>query len=309
METLPLTYKLLPEVAQALTERRPVVALETAVVTHGLPFPENLSLAIKMEETIRQNGATPATIAVVDGIIRIGLDSEQLRQLATEKGLAKISRRDFAPVIARDGSGGTTVAGTLVAANMARIQVFATGGIGGVHRDSPFDVSTDLPELSRTPVIVVCAGAKAILDLPATLEVLETYGVPVLGYGTDDFPAFYARRSNLNVPARVDSVDEVVAVARAHWQLGLHSAILVVAPPPEESALDEQVMEKAIAEALEDAHQQNISGPAVTPFLLNRMAELTGGASVQANLALLVNNATLAARIASQLAKGPALQA
>jgi pseudouridine-5'-phosphate glycosidase len=222
--------------------------------------------------------------------------------------LVKISRRDFAPVIARAGSGGTTVAGTLVAANMARIQVFATGGIGGVHRDAPFDVSADLLELSRTPMIVVCAGAKAILDLPATLEVLETYGIPVLGFGTNDFPAFYARHSHLTVPARVDSVEEVAAVARAHWQLGLHSAILVVLPPPVDSALDEQLMERAIAEALEDAHQQNISGQAVTPFLLNRMAELTDGASLQANLALLVNNAALAAKIASQLAKGPTLQ-
>jgi pseudouridylate synthase len=187
---------------------------------------------------------------------------------------------------------------------MARIQVFATGGIGGVHRGAPFDISTDLIELSRTPLIVVCAGAKAILDLPATLEVLETHGVPVLGYGTEEFPAFYARQSGLKVQVRVDSADEVVSIARAHWQLGLRSAVLVVVPPPKETALDNQLMEKAIHQALEDAHQQDITGQAVTPFLLSRMNELTGGASMQANLALLLNNAAVAAQIARQLNTG-----
>lgn len=305
MKTMPIAYKLLPEVGQALGERRPVVALETAVVTHGLPYPENLTLAQKMEETVRAGGAVPATIGVVDGIIRIGLENEHLRQLAVEKNLFKVSRRDFAPVIARAASGGTTVAGTLVAAAMARIQVFATGGIGGVHRGAPFDVSTDLLELGRTPMVVVCAGAKAILDLPATLEVLETQGVPVIGLGTDEFPAFYARRSGLDVPVRVDSTDEIAAIVRAHWQLGMRSAVLVVVPPPAEAALDEQEMEVMIAQALEDAHQQGIMGQAVTPFLLTRMAELSDGASLKANLALLVNNAQVAAQIAGHLANGP----
>ncbi len=302
---MPIAYKLLPEVGQALGERRPVVALETAVVTHGLPYPENLTLAQKMEETVRAGGAVPATIGVVEGIIRIGLESEHLHQLAVGKDLSKISRRDFAPVIARGASGGTTVAGTLVAAAMARIQVFATGGIGGVHRGAPFDVSSDLLELGRTPMVVVCAGAKAILDLPATLEVLETQGVPVIGLGTDEFPAFYARRSGLDVPVRVDSTVEIAAIVRAHWQLGMRSAVLVVVPPPAEAALDEQEMEIMIAQALEDAHQQGIMGQAVTPFLLTRMAELSGGASLQANLALLVNNAQVAAQIAGHLASGP----
>lgn len=305
MKTLPLSYKLSPEVGQALAERRPVVALETAVVTHGLPYPENLELARQMEETVREHGAVPATIGIVDGTICVGLEEEALYKLATTENLYKISRRDFAPVLAKGGSGGTTVAGTLIAAHMARIQVFATGGIGGVHRGTPFDVSTDLQELGRTPLVVVCAGAKAILDLPATLEVLETFGVPVLGLQTDEFPAFYARRSGLPVPTRIETPHEAAQIARVHWQMGMRSAVLVVAPPPEESAMDEAQMEQAIQRALEEAHQKNISGPAVTPFLLSRMAALTEGESLRANLALLLNNARVAAEIAEQLASGP----
>ncbi|MFN2195651.1 MAG: pseudouridine-5'-phosphate glycosidase [Anaerolineales bacterium] len=304
MKTIPLSYKLHPEVGQALVERRPVVALETAVVTHGLPYPENLNLARQMEEVVRSQQAVPATVGVLDGTIRIGLEADELQRLATEANLLKISRRDFATAIARSASGGTTVAGTLIAANMARIQVFATGGIGGVHRNAPFDISTDLPELGRIPMVVVCAGAKAILDLPATLEVLETYGVPVLGYQTDEFPAFYARHSGLPVSVRVEDAAEVAAIARAHWQLGMKSAVLVAVPPPEESALAAQEMEQAIAVALEDAHQRGISGQAVTPFLLARMAELTDGESLRANLALLINNAGVAAKIAGLLALG-----
>lgn len=304
MKTIPLSYKLHPEVGQALVERRPVVALETAVVTHGLPYPENLNLARQMEEVVRSQQAVPATVGVLDGTIRIGLEEDELQRLATESNLLKISRRDFATAIARSMSGGTTVAGTLIAANMARIQVFATGGIGGVHRNAPFDISTDLPELGRIPMVVVCAGAKAILDLPATLEVLETYGVPVLGYQTDEFPAFYAHHSGLPVSVRVEDAAEVAAIARAHWQLGMKSAVLVAVPPPEESALEAQEMEQAIAVALEDAHQRGISGQAVTPFLLARMADLTDGESLRANLALLVNNASVAAKIAGLLALG-----
>lgn len=307
MKTIPLAYKLLPEVGQALADRRPVVALETAVVTHGLPYPQNLQLAQQMEETVRANGAVPATIAVVDGAIRVGLDEEMLEKLATAKELNKVSRRDFAPVLVQGGSGGTTVAGTLIAANMARIQVFATGGIGGVHRGAPFDVSTDLQELSRTPLVVVCAGAKAILDLRATLEVLETYGVPVLGLGTDEFPAFYARQSGLPVPARIESPQEAAQIARMHWQMGMKSAVLVVVPPPPDSAMQPEAMEAAIDQALAEAQQKGVRGPAVTPFLLTRMAELTEGESLRANLALLLNNAEVAARIAGHLASGPAL--
>jgi pseudouridylate synthase len=309
MNTLPIAYKLHPDVAQALVEHRPVVALETAVVTHGLPYPENYSLAQKMEDTVRAGGAVPATIGVVDGVIRIGLEADHLRRLAVEKELWKISRRDFAQVLARGASGGTTVAGTLVAASMARLQVFATGGIGGVHRGAPFDISPDLLELGRTPMVVVCAGAKAILDLPATLEVLETQGVPVIGLGTDEFPAFYARRSGLDVPLRVDTTEEIASIVKTHWQLGMRSAVLVVVPPPVEAALDEQEMELMITQALEDAHQQGVVGQSVTPFLLARMAELSGGASTQANLALLLNNARVAAQIAGHLAAGPGVPA
>jgi pseudouridine-5'-phosphate glycosidase len=218
--------------------------------------------------------------------------------------LHKISRRDFATAIARGESGGTTVAGTLIAAHAAGIRVFATGGIGGVHRDAPFDVSTDLQELSRTPVMVVCAGAKSILDLAATLEVLETLGVPVIGYQTDEFPAFYARTSGLPVSVRADNPKEVADIANAHWNLGLTSAVLVVAPPPADVALSESEMETAVDQALAEAQAQNIRGQAVTPFLLGRVSELTGKASLRANLALLLNNAQIAAQISKAFSQG-----
>ena len=230
MNNLPPVYRLAPEVARARNANLPIVALETTVITHGLPEPDNLILAQDMETKVRENGAVPATIGVLAGFIHVGMDREQIQQLAAAQPLHKISRRDFSTAIARKESGGTTVAGTLIAAHTADIRVFATGGIGGVHRDSGFDISTDLQELSRTPVIVVCAGAKSILDLPATLEVLETLGVPVVGYQTDEFPAFYARSSGLPVSVRVDNPTEVVEIAKAHWNLGLTSAILVVAP-------------------------------------------------------------------------------
>ncbi len=231
MQKLPPVYRLASDVARARNNLAPIVALETTVVTHGLPEPENLNLARDMESIIRENGAVPATIGVLDGLIHVGMNQAQLQQLAAADPLHKISRRDFATAIARKENGGTTVAGTLIAANAVGIRVFATGGIGGVHREAAFDISTDLQELSRTPVMVVCAGAKSILDLPATLEVLETLGVPVVGYQTDEFPAFYARSSGLPVSVRAESPVEVAEIAKAHWNLGLHSAILVVAPP------------------------------------------------------------------------------
>ena len=262
----------------------PVVALESAVITHGLPRPQNYTLANNLENEVRANNAIPATIAIMDGKIRIGLDQASLERLANDLDAHKVSKRDFAAVLASGASGGTTVAGTLVAARSVGVRVFATGGIGGVHRKAPFDVSADLPELSRSPLVVVCAGAKAILDLPATLEYLETMGVLVIGYRTDEFPAFYSRESGLAVNASADSPSEVANIARVHWELGLESALLVVVPPPAE------------------AQANNIHGPAVTPFLLGKVSELTGGASLQANLALLRNNAVLAAQIANQLA-------
>jgi pseudouridine-5'-phosphate glycosidase len=287
-----------PEVAQALAEGKPVVALESTVITHGLPFPENGKLAQSLEAEIRAKGCVPATIAVLDGLICVGLEAAQLERLSQPGEMLKISSRDIAPAVAQHVSGGTTVAGTLVIAQAAGIKVFSTGGIGGVHREAPFDISADLKQLAQSPLLVVCAGAKAILDIPATLEVLETYGVPVIGYRTEEFPAFYSRTSGKPVSARVDSPEEAVELARTHWELGLTSAILVAVPPPAEVALDHEAIESTIKKALDEAHRKNISGQAVTPFLLGRVSELTGGASLRANLGLLHNNASIAAEIA-----------
>ena len=295
------TILLAPEVRQALAMHLPVVALESTVITHGLPYPENLQLARDMESEVRQQNAVPATVGVVDGRIYVGLDESQLAHLATGHNMVKVSVRDFAPAMVGGRSGGTTVAGTLLAANLAGLKVFATGGIGGVHRDAPFDVSTDLIGLSRTPLVVVCAGAKAILDIPATLEVLETYGVPVIGYQTDDFPAFYSRSSGLPVSARVDSPEQVAQIAQAHWGLGLNSAVLVCVPPPEEVALPTESVAGAINQALAEAQAAGIHGQAVTPFLLQRVGELTHGSSLRTNLSLLRNNARVAAQIAQHL--------
>lgn len=289
------------EVRQALEFNLPLVALESTVITHGLPYPQNLQLARDMETEVRQLQAVPATVGVLDGRVLIGLDDGQLVKLAESTGLAKISVRDYAPAIAAGLSGGTTVAGTLLAAHLASLRVFATGGIGGVHRQAPFDVSTDLVQLARTPLVVVCAGAKAILDLPATLEVLETYGVPVIGYQTDEFPAFYTRRSGYPVSAHVDTPQQVAQLAQAHWSLGLSSAVLVCVPVPEEDALPAEQVIGAIEQALAEAHEKEIHGQQVTPFLLGRVSELTHGSSLKANLALLRNNARVAAQIAEYL--------
>ncbi len=296
---LPSFYSFSPEVQRARRLGQPLVALETAVVTHGLPYPVNASLAADMEAAVRSRGAVPATVGVVRGKVCIGLQPEDLQHLAADKPMRKISRRDFGAAIARRESGGTTVAGTLLAAHRAGIRVFATGGIGGIHREAPFDVSADLPALAETPLVVVCAGAKSILDLPATLERLETLSVPVVGYQTDAFPAFYARKSGLPVPLRADSPAEVVALAQAHWDMGMRSAVLLVVPPPAETALPEEFMEKAVAQALDEAHAQGVSGQAVTPFLLSRVAELTEGRSLQSNLSLLLNNARVAAQVSA----------
>jgi pseudouridine-5'-phosphate glycosidase len=287
-----------PEVSQALDEGKPVVALESTVITHGLPFPENRKLAQSLEAEIRAQGCVPATIAVLDGVICIGLEAGQLKRLAQPGEMLKISSRDIAPAVALHKSGGTTVAGSLVIAQAAGIKVFSTGGIGGVHRKAPFDVSADLKQLAQSPLVVVCAGSKAILDIPATLEVLETYGVPVIGYKTDEFPAFYSISSGRQVSARVDSAEEIAKLARTHWELGFTTAILVAVPPPVEVALDPAIIESAIQAALDEAHEKNITGQSVTPFLLGRVSELTGGASLRANLGLLRHNARVAAEIA-----------
>jgi pseudouridine-5'-phosphate glycosidase len=295
------TIILAEEVRQAVKLGSPVVALESTVITHGLPYPQNLQLAKDMEAEVRQQGALPATVGVVDGQVYVGLDAGQLAALAQGEGLVKVSVRDYGPAMALRLSGGTTVAGTLLAAHLAGLRIFATGGIGGVHRQAPFDVSADLVQLARTPLVVVCAGAKAILDLPATLEVLETYGVPVIGYQTDEFPAFYSRSSGLPVSARVDTPDQVAQVAQAHWALGMTSAVLVCVPPPEEEALPAEQVNGAIEQALAEAQETHIRGQQVTPFLLSRVSELTHGSSLRANLALLHNNARMAAQIAKFL--------
>jgi pseudouridine-5'-phosphate glycosidase len=283
--------------------RQSTVALESTVITHGLPRPQNLALARDMERTVRENGSTPATIAVLDGEILIGLADSELERLANEENVRKISRRDFATAIINKECGGTTVAGTMFAAHRAGIKVFATGGIGGVHEVETLDVSTDLQALSDTPMFVVCAGAKAILNLPATLEYLETMAVPVIGYGTDEFPAFYSRQSGLSVSARLDSPQEVVTFAETHWGLGMTSAILVCQPLSPEEEIPQERINGAIQQARQEAHTQGIHGQPLTPFLLARLAELTGGESLKANLRLLQNNARLAALIAQAWAK------
>ncbi len=301
---LPPAFVVNPSVAGALELGSPLLALESAVITHGLPHPHNLQLAQKLEQETLEQAVTPATIAIIDGKIHIGLSTTQLEQLADPHAkLVKISRRDIGMAIGQRATGGTTVAGTLFAAHTAGIQVFATGGIGGVHRGSPHDISADLPELSRTPMVVVCAGAKAILDLPATVEVLETMGVPIVGYQTDEFPAFYARNSGLPVSASVESVDEVATIARSHWEAGVVGAVLVVVPPPAEQALPAWEVEAIILRALDEAKHKNIHGAAVTPFLLRRINQLSGGDSLRANLALLQNNVLVACQIARALHK------
>ncbi|RJP48617.1 MAG: pseudouridine-5'-phosphate glycosidase [Anaerolineaceae bacterium] len=293
--------QLSPEISRALDIGAPIVALESTVITHGLPQPQNLQLARDMEKQVRDHGATPATIALLDGKIRIGLSDQELVQFSESDSTLKVSHRDFAAAIVKKANGGTTVAGTMFAANMAGIKVFATGGIGGVHKESPFDISTDLRSLAEIPTIVVCAGAKAILDLPATLEVLETMGVPVVGYRTDEFPAFYSRESGLNVSARLDSPKEIADFAKAHWELGMKSGILVANPIPEAESIPTSGMEPIIAKASAEAVAQGIHGQALTPFLLSRIGELTKGKSLKANLALLLNNARLAAEIAREI--------
>ncbi len=294
-----------PEVAGALAGRRPVVALESTVIAHGMPYPANLEAGRALEAAVREAGAVPATIAVLDGRIRVGLDAEDLDRLASGgRAVRKLSRRDLPIAVAAGEDGATTVAATMIAAKLAGIAVFATGGIGGVHRGAElsFDVSADLDELARTEVCVVSAGAKAILDLPKTLEVLETRGVPVLGYRTDRFPPFYARESALPVDRRCDAAEDVARVMQAKWRLGLGGGVLVANPIPEEEALDAAGMEAAIAAATADAAAAGVSGKALTPFLLDRLEAITGGRSLAANRALILNNARVGAQIATAYA-------
>jgi pseudouridine-5'-phosphate glycosidase len=290
-----------PEIAQALEAGKSVVALESALITHGFAPPANLAIARQLEAAIRDEGVLPATIAVMEGQVQVGLPGKDLVRLASDRSARKVSLRDLPIVVARQANGGTTVAATVHIAHRASIGVFATGGIGGVHRGHIEDVSADLVALASTPIVIVCAGAKAILDLPLTLERLETYGVPVIGYGTDEFPAFYSRHSGLGVDASVETPEEVARMAHARARLGLSASLLVCVPVPERDELAADEAESAISQATVEAESKGIGGKALTPFLLSRMVELTGGRARRANEALLENNARVAARIAHAL--------
>jgi pseudouridylate synthase len=289
---------LAPEVNDAIRNQRAVVALESTVIAHGLPRPQNLQTANRLQEVVRETGATPATIAIIDGKLSVGLDDDQIDALANSSDIRKISTRDISVAVAHGWNGATTVASTTWIAHRAGIKVFATGGIGGVHRGSLPDVSADLPELARTPIIVVCSGAKIVLDLPATREWLETHAVTVVGYQCDELPAFYSRKSGLPIDARVDSPEDVAKIYRAQQELEIASAVLVVVPVPREFEVPAEELQIVLTTALEDAEWKGITGPALTPFLLSQMAERSGGSTLRANVALLENNARVAAEIA-----------
>ena len=295
-----------PEVAQALAEGRPVVALESTIISHGMPYPKNVETALLVEQTIRESGAVPATIAVIGGRLKAGLSREEIEHLGKAgRNVAKASRRDLPALVARGVDGATTVATTMIIAHMAGIRIFATGGIGGVHRGAEFtmDISADLEELAQTPVMVVCAGAKSILDLGLTLEYLETKGVPVIGYGTEELPAFYTRKSGFGVDYRVNSPEELAAIFAAQRELGYRGGMLVANPIPEEYAMDKAVIDAAIERALDEAREQHIHGKETTPFLLARVVELTGGESLESNIKLVLNNARVAALTAAELSR------
>jgi len=295
-----------PEVQQALLEGKPVVALESTIISHGMPYPKNVETALLVEQTIRDNGAVPATIAIIGGRLKAGLSHEEIEHLGKAgRSVAKASRRDLPALVARGVDGATTVATTMIIAHMAGINIFATGGIGGVHRgaETTMDISADLEELAQTPVMVVCAGAKSILDLGLTLEYLETKGVPVIGYGTEELPAFYTRKSGFGVDYRVDSPEELASIFKAQRGLNYKGGMLVTNPIPEEYAMDKEVIDAAIEQALAEAKEQGIHGKETTPFLLAKVVELTGGESLESNIQLVLNNARLAARTAAQLAK------
>lgn len=293
-----------PDVATALAAGKPVVALESTIISHGMPYPQNVETARKVEQQVRDHGAIPATIAILDGRLKVGLDDGALEALA-QAGLqvTKCSRRDIPFILARQGMGATTVASTMIIAAMAGIKVFATGGIGGVHRGAPesFDISADLQELAHTPVAVVCAGAKSILDIGLTLEYLETHGVPVIGYQTTELPAFYTQESGFKVDYRLDTPEQIAQALRLKWELGLAGGAVISNPIPSQFAMVKQDIDNAIAKALNEAQEQGIKGKASTPFLLAKVCELTGGNSLASNIELVLNNAALGARIAAAL--------
>lgn len=292
------------EVRQAFADNRPVVALESTIIAHGMPYPKNVETALRVEQTVRAAGAVPATCAITGGKLKAGLSAEEIDRLGKNgTAVPKASRRDLPYLVSQGLDGATTVASTMIIAHLAGIRVFATGGIGGVHRGAAttMDISADLQELARTPVAVVCAGAKSILDLGLTLEYLETHGVPVLGYQTGEFPAFYTRRSGFGVDYRVDTPKQIAQLLKTQWELGLQSGAVIANPVPAEHQLDASIMEEAIANALADAERQGVKGKAITPFLLARIEQLTGGQSLAANIELVCNNARLAGEVAGWL--------
>ena len=297
--------KINPIIQQALKERKPVVALESTIISHGMPYPKNVETALKVEQTIRDNGAIPATIGIIDGVAIVGMTPEEIEQFGKRKGVLKVSRRDLPVVYAKKLWGATTVATTMILANQAGIEVFVTGGIGGVHRGAQetMDISADLQELAKTNVSVVCAGAKAILDLPLTMEYLETMGVPVLGYKTKELPAFYTPHSGLNVDYEVDTYEEFAQIIKEKRNNNLQGGVLITNPIPDEYAMDAKIINDAIEEALQRAEKQGIKGKESTPFLLKTIVELTGGDSLESNIALVLNNAKLGANIAKELVK------
>ena len=293
-----------PEVAEALAAGKPVVALESTIISHGMPYPQNVETALMVEKTIRDNGAVPATIAVIGGRLKAGLTPSEIEYLGKKgRAVTKASRRDLPVLVARGEDGATTVTTTMIIANLAGIKVFATGGIGGVHRgaETTMDISADLEELAMTPVMVICAGAKSILDLGLTLEYLETKGVPVIGYGTDELPAFYTRRSGFKVDYRIDTPEELAAAFRAKLEMGLRGGMLVTNPIPEEYSMDPDRINAAIDQAIAECNEKGIKGKDTTPFLLARIKDITGGDSLDSNIQLVLNNARLAARTAALL--------
>lgn len=293
-----------PEVAEALASGKPVVALESTIISHGMPYPKNVETALLVEQTIRDNGAVPATIAIIGGRLKAGLSHEEIEYLGKSgRNVTKASRRDLAALVAAGKDGATTVTTTMIIAHMAGISVFATGGIGGVHRgaETTMDISADLEELASTPVMVVCAGAKSILDLGLTLEYLETKGVPVIGYGTDELPAFYTRHSGFGVDYRADSPEQLAGMFKAQKELGMKGGMLVTNPIPEQYAMDKAVIDAAIDQAMKESREQGIHGKETTPFLLAKVVELTGGDSLESNIKLVLNNAALAAKTAAEL--------
>ena len=291
------------EVKTAISEKKPLVALESTIISHGMPYPHNYETALEVEKTVRENNAVPATIAIIKGIIHVGLNKDELEFLATEKNIYKASRRDLPVIISQKLSAATTVSATMICANLASLKIFATGGIGGVHRNAQntFDISADLTELAQTNIAVVSAGIKSILDIGLTLEYLETLGIPVIGYRTDEFPAFYTRESGYKVNYNLDSAREIAQMIKTKWELGLNGGVIIANPIPEEYSMDKSMIDKAIEEALKSADKSVVKGKDVTPFLLSEIKRITGGESLDSNIKLVLNNAKLAAEIANSI--------